>query len=209
MNLAHSGGLDRRPYSDWSCLMGNPHYKDEGGEMCFNSAKNFQLGWYNDHRFATGVNGGTSWSGTIISISEYKNNPNSRPVVVKVESGQSTDLFVGFNRATGVNKDTADAQDQVTVTQAGSDGIGYSQSYLMAKLSQGQSFVVPNWRRTGFDLTIHVKTIDLKASPAYADIIMTFGDPRDPPTTKNPTRQPSKMPTLKPTRQPSKVSIIL
>ncbi len=36
-NLAHSGGLDGKTYTDHTCLMGNPLYDDDIGAMCFNS----------------------------------------------------------------------------------------------------------------------------------------------------------------------------
>ena len=35
LNLAHSGGLDGRTYTDHSCLMGNPWWEDNKGRMCF------------------------------------------------------------------------------------------------------------------------------------------------------------------------------
>jgi len=167
--------------------------------MCFNPSKNYQLsqghgGWYNDHTydtktFATGVYGGTSWLGQIIGIDDYKNNPNHRPVVVKIESGTSTDLFVGFNRASGINRDTADARNQVTITQAGNNGLGYSQSWLKAKLSEGETYTVPNWRN-GIDLSIHVKEINLSAEPSYANVFMTYGDQNIDSPTKRPTTSP-------------------
>ena len=183
--------------------------------MCYNPAKNFQIsqghgGWYNNSydtkTWNTGVNGGTSWSGKIIGIADYTNNPNLRPVVVKIESGQSTDLFVGFNRAAGINKDVPEARNKVTVVQAGNNGIGYSQSYLKAKLSQGESYTVQNWRGSGLDMTILVKSITtnlFNGEPGYADILMTFGDPTGKPTTNPTTQVPTSSPTKLPTSRPS------
>lgn len=249
LNLAHSGGLDGRSYTDHTCIMvcyfvlpllllvsfqpllswhfytlrifsthshpqGNPYYEDDEGVMCYNPAKNFQISqghgsWYNNSydtkTWNTGVNGGTSWSGKIIGIADYTNNPNSSPVVVKIESGQSTDLFVGFNRATGVNKDAPEARNKVTVIQAGNNGFGYSQSYLKATLSQGESYTVQNWRGSGLDMTILVKSINVNlfnGEPGYADVLMTFGDATGKPTT-NPTPVPTSNPTKLPTSSPS------
>ena len=54
LNLAHSGGMDGRTYTDHTCLMGNPLYQDDVGGMCYNAAKNYQIsaadegGWYAD-----------------------------------------------------------------------------------------------------------------------------------------------------------------
>ena len=159
-------------------------------------------GWYNDHtydtkKFATGVYGGTSWLGQIIGIADYKNNPNHRPVVVKIESGTSNDLFVGFNMASGINRDTADARNQVTITQAGNNGLGYSQSWLKAKLSEGETYTVSKWRN-GIDLTIQVEEINLSSDPAYANVLMTFGDQNMNPPTKQPSKEPTKLPSLSP-----------
>ena len=175
--------MDGGQYSDRTCLMGQ--YSTNDKAMCFNPAKTFQLArggnnWYNENSSDTivwnsGTRGGTSWSGSIIGIADYRNNPNQRPVVVKLESGTSNnDLFVGFNRAIGVNRDVSESRNQVIVVQAGGDGLTFSQSYMKAILSEGESFVVSNWRGTGLDMTIHVKAINLFVKPAYADVSMSL-----------------------------------
>jgi len=187
--------MDGGQYSDRTCLMGQ--YSKDDRAMCFNPAKSFQLArggsnWYNENNSNTivwnsGTRGGTSWSGHIIGIADYQNNPNQRPVVVKLESGTSNDLFVGFNRAVGVNRDVSEARNQVTVVQAGGDGLTFSQSYMKSILSEGESYVVSNWRGTGLDMTIHVKEINLLANPAYSDVSMSL---------ELGTRVPTYSPTL-------------
>lgn len=149
---------------------------------------------------------GSQWSGRIIGVADYTNNVNALPVVVKIESGGPNDLFVGFNRAAGINLDVPEGRDQVTVVQAGNDGLRYSQSFLKAKLSEGDSYSVPNWRGSGEDLTVYVNEVNLLATPAYADVTMNFGDPTSNPTfspTKEPTPQPSPQPTVSPTLAPT------
>ena len=95
-------------------------------------------------------------------------------MVVKLETGTSHDLFVGFNRAIGVNRDVSEAKNQVTVVQAGGDGLTFSQSYMKAILSEGESYVVSNWRGTGLNMTIYVKEINLLTSPAYSDVSVSL-----------------------------------
>lgn len=198
--------------------MGNPYYSDDEGVMCYNPAKNFQMAmgshsWYNDHDhdvlvWDSSADPGTQWSGTIIGISDYENNPDARPVVVKLETGTSKDLFVGFNRAWGINQDVADARDEVTVMEAGSNGMGYSQSFLKAILPEGGSYRVRNWRNSGVDMTIRVREINLSADPGYADVVMSFGDPTldpSPDPTRHPTRLPTRVPTLLPTSAPTRL----
>ena len=132
LNLGHSGGLDGGSYSDYTCLMGSPYYSSLDGRMCYNVAKNFQLarggkgwyresggsGWYNENNYDTivwnsGIRGGVTWSGSLIGVADYHNNPNKHHVVVKLETGTPNDLFVGFNRASGVNRDVLSARDKV------------------------------------------------------------------------------------------------
>lgn len=210
--------------SDHTCQMSNSYmvyYPEASDEekgisiMCFNPAKSFQLsrganGWYKGsiQVWDSGTIGGTNWRGTIVGIADYENNPDSRPVVVKLESGTSTDLFVGFNRAKNLNMGVLDARDQVTIVQAGNNGIGFSQSYLKAILSQGESFRVTNWRGSGVDLTIYVEEIDLSTDPGYADVVMRFGnEPAGSPTwlpTQEPTVFPTQILTKIPTRFPTR-----
>ena len=211
LNLAHSGGLDGRQYTDHTCLMGNPLFQDDVGAMCYNPAKNFQIsqadagnGWYTKPTdtpvWDSGIVGGTQWSGKLIGIADYDNNPNDNPVVLKIESGSLQDLFVGFNRAAGVNRDNKQADDKVTVVQAGADGVGYSQSFLLATLTQGESYIVSNWRGSHHDLTIKVADVKLDANPAYATVSVTFGEAA---TTNGPTEKPSSQPTMIPSRKPT------
>ena len=57
LNMAHSGGLDRKTYTDHTCLMGNPLWEDDIGRMCFNPVKAFQInkanGWYSPNQVQT------------------------------------------------------------------------------------------------------------------------------------------------------------
>ena len=139
----------------------------------------------------SGTHPGSQWFGSLIGVADYPNNPHSRPIVVKLESGTSNDLFVGFNRAIGVNRDVLDARDQVTVIQAGGDGLVFSQSYVKAVLSQGDSYSVSNWHGSGLDMTIHVNEINLESNPGYAYVTMSLDN------TEIPTYSPTSALTYK------------
>ncbi|KAL3804017.1 hypothetical protein HJC23_006408 [Cyclotella cryptica] len=185
LNLAHSRGLGGNGF-DLTCTMGSPLYRDNVGAMCYNPAKNFQLArsgssaWYNDHLTDTqvwnsGTAGGTQWSGKIIGIADYNNNPEYHPVVVKIESGTPQDIFIGFNRVKGATRDTTDGMNKVTIVQAGADGLGYSQSLVQATLNEGESHVISDWRGSGLDLIIIANEIILDIDPAYAEVSVSFG----------------------------------
>jgi hypothetical protein len=164
--------------------MGNPLYSDDVGQMCFNPAKNFQLGWYNSHVITIDPRLTHSWSGTIVGIADFKNNPDDRPVVIKIETGFSRNHFIGFNRATGINSDNVEADDEVTITETGLNGRGFSRSVLLATMVQGESHTWTDWEGTGANLIVHVKAINLDTTdsgPGYADITISWDGPPAPP----------------------------
>ena len=72
------------------------------------------------------------------------------------------------SRATGVNSQNVLADDEVTITQVERrDGEGYSQSWLLATLQQGESYTIDEfWPSTH----IEVESIDLTSSPGTATI---------------------------------------
>jgi hypothetical protein len=201
LGFAHSGGLDRRTYSDHSCLMGNPLWADDLGKMCFNAAKNFQLAvgssaWYNNGRgeivtWDSGVNGGAVLDTKMVGIAEFDKITDNNPVVIKLETGQDLDYFVGFNRKTGPTLQNVLASDLVTIYEMGNNGMAYSYSYLNAYLAEGQSYTFSKWRGTQHDLTITVLEINVGVVPGYARVKIVFGD--------EPTFVPTSLPTAKPT----------
>ena len=212
LNLAHSGGMDGKTYTDHTGLMGNPLYQDDVGAMCFNPVKNFQIAqghnsWYpRQHilHFDSGIIGGTSWSGRMIGVAEENLNAGNHPIVIKFETGNDADYFLGFNRATGPNSDNQQAHDKVTLYKVyGGDGFKYSHSNLKAMVGKGQTITITNWRKTGIELSIKVIDVNTSVSPGYADVQMTFGDQPTPPPTSVPTTSPSKQPSTSPSIRPT------
>ena len=90
-----------------------------------------------------------------------------------------------------MNRDVLDARDQVTVIQAGGDGLVFSQSYVKGVLSQGDSYSVSNWHGSGLDMTIHVNEINLESNPGYAHVTMSLDN------TEIPTYSPTSALTYK------------
>ncbi|EJK44205.1 hypothetical protein THAOC_37278 [Thalassiosira oceanica] len=211
LNLAHSGGLDGKTYTDHTCLMGNPLWEDDIASMCFNPVKNFQIAkksnaWFQARHiqtFNSGTAPGTHWKGKLVGVADYTANSGEHPIVIKLESGTGNDYFVGFNHATGVNADAVQHRNLVTVYQVvGGDGFGYSTSSLKAVVGAGNTAKLYNWRKTGHTLKIKVNSINTGAYPlGYADVSIEFGNP--PPPTMPPTRAPSPRPTNRPTKRPS------
>ena len=204
-NLAHSGGLDGATYTDHTGMMGNPLYSDDVGKMCFNAAKNWQIGWYDDAKLLINPLAEPSTTVNLVGVADYDLR-SGRPVVVKLETGAGNDFFVGFNRAARANAQNDEADDEVTIVQVNSnDGEGYSQSFLKATLLQGESYTIEKFAGTGKDLIITANTIDLNelsTDPGQATVSIVYQT--------GPTISPTFAPTPSPTASPTaSVSTIL
>ena len=141
--------------------------------------------------FNSGTTGGTSWSGRLIGMSDYGNNPYNHPIILKLETGTGSDYFVSFNRAGGVNSEVQEANDLVLIHRVeGGHGTEYSQSMLTSTLYGGRTGTIENWRKSGIDLTVMVNEINLWSSPAYADVLIKFGETTTTTTTSTTTTTP-------------------
>jgi len=178
LGMAHSGGLDQQAYTDHTCMMGNPLYDDEVGRMCFNPAKSYYIGWYEEGIETFDPSTQASWSGTLMGVGEWEGHEGENTVVVKIETGTNTDFFVGFNRAAGANAQNDEADDLVTIIETGNNGISYSQSYLKGYIGVGEKYTFTNWQGSGQDLAISVGSIDTAGIPGTAVVsIATDGTP--------------------------------
>ena len=145
--------------------MGYSYSDDEGPRMCFNNAKNWQLGWYSDkHATATPLT--TSWSGNLVGVADYSVASSTDTVVLKV-AGNALDYYVGFNRKAGINSGTKEGGNQVTI-QERDQGTGYAPSKLIAKLSSGDEHTITDFGSPGRDVVIKVTNIDTTANPPKA-----------------------------------------
>ena len=185
--------------------MGFSYSQDEGPRMCFNNAKNWQLGWYLDKRTSVApLTTSSAWTGDLVGVAQYSDIVlDNQFVILQVVGDVNKDYYVGFNRAIGINSGTREAQNQVTI-QSRATGIGFAQSTLVAKLSGGQSYSIPNFGNSINDVTIEVVSIDLSSSPQTAKVnIYKNGEtiaPVNPPT--NPPVIPTRAPTNPPTNPP-------
>ena len=118
--------------------MGYSYYEDEGPEMCFNGAKNWQLGWYSDRHVS--LNNGSSWSGRVYGISDYQSSSNGDAVVIKI--GTSPNSYVSFNRQAGISAGSLEGANQVLVHEKRGSPSGYGKSFLLAKIDEGASTTV-------------------------------------------------------------------
>ena len=96
--LAHSGGLDGKTYTDHTGMMGNPLYSDDVGRMCYNAAKSWQIGWYDDRKIQLNpLDQPSDWSETIamVGVADYLNsqpkNERKRPNLSRTREGGASE----------------------------------------------------------------------------------------------------------------------
>lgn len=73
-------------------------------EMCFNPAKSWQLGWYEAQQISWNPLTQGELLGTLVGVDDFGLS-STNLVVVQIENGVK-DLYIGYNRAKGVNWDT-------------------------------------------------------------------------------------------------------
>ncbi len=199
LNLAHSGE-GTTEYADQSGMMGYSYSQDDGPVMCFNAAKNYQLGWYSDKTKVVTPGAATNncFAGDLHGTALY-GNAAAQTVGIKVNnSGSATDYYIMYNARTGIQSGTVEGGNQVMVVQAAGDGTGYAKSTLLAKISTG-SYTFPNL--PGTVLYVDTNTAASHASIRIETNSQTCGPPppTPPPTTPPPTNAPTPLPTALPT----------
>jgi hypothetical protein len=141
IGLHHSGeyygSSTEQEYGDMSGYMGYGHFGDDTPAMCFNPAKNWQLGWYDDKQLEIFPDTDLSSEPTsyiLNGVVDYGNITDGAYVVLKIG-----DFYLGFNKATGFNEGTQEASNQVTVQEKLGSPTDWTLSKLNAKLSVGEA----------------------------------------------------------------------
>jgi hypothetical protein len=165
-NLAHSGGIDGKSYSDMTGFMGNPYQGGNPyvGNLCYDAAKSWQLGWYNDREVTLYPENESSIWGTVktmVGIANYDQATPDTPVLIKLETGLDNDYFINFNRATGINEQNVEADNEVTIVKANAET--KSQSYLQATLLEDEAHSIDSLG-TASGIVVKLLSID-KTNP--------------------------------------------
>jgi len=146
--------------------MGYSYSQDDGPVMCFNAAKNYQLGWYSDKMKVVTPGAATNncFAGDLYGTAFY-GNAVAQTVGIKVNnSGSSTDYYIMYNAKTGIQSGTAEGGNQVMVVQAGGEGTAYAASTLLAKITTTTTgYTFPGLPNTKL-------YVDTNVSASYASI---------------------------------------
>lgn len=200
LGLSHSGHLGDE-YGDQTGFMGYAVGKDDES-MCYNQQNNYQLGWYQDKTETINpVDGSGPHDLTLNGVSDYMRNNNAVVVLRLDQIDQDEDYFVGFNRATTINKDTREEIDKVTIVRnEKKESNDYGKSTRIASLDAGDEYVFKNFNGKS-DVTIKVIKIE------DGDVTIRVGLSSDlnavaPSPVPDPTTAPVPAPAPDPTTAP-------
>jgi len=149
LGFRHSG-LGSESYGDESGYLGFTVYKSGGPVKCFNGHKNWVAGWFEDRQYHADPYMTSPILTRLVTFVDYKNPLLDFNDVVLIRVGQ---YFLQYNRAKGINVDTAMFKDQVSITYARDHE---SDSEAMGGASVGNSIRLPNYWASGFDLVVEV-----------------------------------------------------
>jgi len=202
ISLHHSGqyggGSSEQEYGDKQGYMGYSYNQDDTPAMCYNAAKNYQLGWYEGKEgeidpYTDLCTGPTRFM--LNGVVDYQNGSPGAYVTLKVGGF----WYLGFNKASGFNVGTQEAKNQVTIHKKEGSVTSASKSKIEADLSVAQSYAL----EISSDLDLLVVYVELENGKDAVVELSVSGSaamacPSEAPTDA-PTDEPTDNPTDKPT----------
>uniref|UniRef100_A0A7S4AQ38 Peptidase M11 gametolysin domain-containing protein n=1 Tax=Pseudo-nitzschia australis TaxID=44445 RepID=A0A7S4AQ38_9STRA len=168
LGLAHSGE-GSETYGDQSGIMGFSYNVDDAPIMCFNSAKNYQLGWYKEQQDVvnplTDILGKINYRDYILNgVNDFqfgRNDAKNNLISLRLKQQNSgEDYYAGFNRRSGINSGTVEDANHVTIVKKKSGPIEYGQSWKVSTLSRTEDvYTIKNYDKSSFDVTVKLISI--------------------------------------------------
>jgi len=169
MNLAHSG--ESKFVDDTTGVMGLSYAEvnAEGfARMCFNVAKNYQLGWYDNQKLDANplTDPEHSREYKLINLNRYSVDADTSQLVIlrlvcsDLPTDGPSDYFIGFNEKKGINDGTKEDFDKVVIYQKSyGNPFEYGPSIKRASLSFGQSYEIKNYNNQNIDVVIKFESL--------------------------------------------------
>jgi hypothetical protein len=155
--LGHSGRINvdgsERKYGDITGAMGGSN-SNENQMTCYNPHKSWFLGWYQDQTASIDPLDGIGTREILLNgVADYgKNNEAIVSLRLTTPASQEQDYYVGFNYAEGINKDTRDEKNKITVAYASKGSKG--QSWRVAALLPGEWHEIEDFDGSGSTVTV-------------------------------------------------------
>lgn len=163
--------------------------------MCFNGAKSWVLGWYDDRKIVVNPKRNGAWSGRLATFVDYSSTAETDHVLINVD-----DVYLQYNRQKGFNRGTKEKADQVTVTQTA--GLG-KESFSLAGLGHSDSYTYKDYDGGKRNLVIQVCAVHTDQVPNYVYLTIFIEDSQEAQCTEFSTSSPTKSPSMAPSARPS------
>jgi len=207
IGLHHSGELSGsilvQEYGDQSGYMGFSTFSDDIPKMCYNPAQNWQMNWYADKQID--IDPSTDLCGdpteyVLNGIDDYGNATPGALLIIKIGP-----IYIGYNKATGINSGTQEMADQVTLQQK----IGGPTQFALTKRISGLNPVQYYDLDFGiFVIRVTYREVQNNNKDAIVELKWVGGTsptPVCPGPVPTPTPLPTPGPTNPPTRRPTSV----
>mmetsp|Transcript_736 Transcript_736/g.1557 ORF Transcript_736/g.1557 Transcript_736/m.1557 type:complete len:769 (+) Transcript_736:86-2392(+) len=219
MGLPHSGKGDSS-YADKSGMMGFSYKEKDSPRQCFNPSKSYQLAWYGNSVVDWNPSSSGTWVGPVVGVVDYDENSSDQTTVIRIPRPRhGSDLYIGYNRAKGMNSEVRENGDKVTIIEKAE---GYKVSKFIAGLQPGSiqtKEIFYNFEGQGRNLVIDFSRYGTSVDEAFVAIyfedcaypICCLGSmcksvtplQRTGAPTQRPTKTPTNTPTNTPTKRPS------
>lgn len=148
-------------------MMGNPSYGDDGPEICWNAAKSWESNWYAADSITVTPSSVATYV-DLVGVADWADDvytPGTHRVVIEIlDSTQSQDFYVIYNRAKGPNVGVGFAKDQVTISTGKDRTVSWHQGGLGTPNPGPSTNVFPKFRKSkynGGDTDLVVKVCDM------------------------------------------------
>lgn len=155
LGLGHSGETGDGEYGDGTGYMGFSQGTDDW-KMCYNPQKSYQLGWYEDQTKVINPLDGVGRREFVLNgVADYGENKDAVLVLRLRQVTPDQDFYIGFNRAVGINEQTGEHRNMVTIIRKDYGAPDeYAQSTKVAALRPGQRVIIPNFNGSNKDVQI-------------------------------------------------------
>ena len=162
IGLLHSN--DEFSYGDGSCLMGASPTKVDGPHMCYNSAKSWQLRWYDDSNLVLNAEDIVDNLYQLIGVAEYSMiTATDDYVIIKVtKCADRYNYFINFNRKVGITADSSEGENNVLI-------IRLSRFSIDCEIGEGEEYITKALKG-GKLIAMHFKSLSFDSLPVHASV---------------------------------------
>jgi len=119
-----------------------------------------ELGWHSNATYSIQPSNNEEVNWNVIGVADYDISDSSCTLSLEIKNRSTAGVhpyFLTYNKAKGIHEDTHSGPNEVIIVQ----GVPGEQSSLIASISQGSSFPIPNYYNgRSLDITVEAGVVD-------------------------------------------------